>query len=587
LININERKKNMNGGEQIAQVLKHQGVEFIFTLCGGHISPILVGAKNAGIRVIDVRQEPTAVFAADAVSRLTGIPGVAAVTAGPGVTNSITAIKNAQMAQSPLILLGGAPATVLKGRGALQDIEQLKLMETLVKWSVSIQQDCDIVAIMEEAFDVAKSGVPGPVFIECPIDLLYDKELVQDWYIKKTGQAHGIVEKVTNWYLRRHVDKIFACSAKSIEIAENEKIEPFSVNPEDVSRTLGRIKQSKSPVMIIGSQATLRPRMLDRLAAQLKEWGVPVFLTGMARGLLGDKCSLQLRHSRSLALKEADLVLIAGMPCDFRLNYGRSINNNAYYVAINRSKADLKKNRKPDLAVLADPAAFLLELTSQGALDDRQFAPWLNRLTLQDAEREKKIQDFMAVETAHINPLQLCSKINESIADNSIVIGDGGDFIATASYIVKPRAPLSWMDPGPYGTLGVGAGFAIAAKLVHPESDVWLLYGDGAAGYGLMELDTFVRHQLPVVTVIGNDAGWTQIARDQVAILNDDVATVLKYSDYHKIADALDAKGLLLDTQADIDNVLNKAKVLSHQGKPVLINALIGKTDFRKGSISV
>ena len=151
----------MNGGELIAQVLKHQGVSFLFTLCGGHISPILVGAKRQGIRVIDVRQEPTAVFAADAVSRLTGIPGVAAVTAGPGVTNSITAIKNAQMAQSPLILLGGAPATVLKGRGALQDIEQLKLFKTLVKWSASIAQDCDIVPILEEAFDAARSGIPG------------------------------------------------------------------------------------------------------------------------------------------------------------------------------------------------------------------------------------------------------------------------------------------------------------------------------------------------------------------------------------------------------------------------------------------
>jgi len=161
----------MDGGEIIAQVLKAQGVEFLFTLCGGHISPILVGAKKQGLRVIDVRQESTAVFAADAVSRLTGIPGVAAVTAGPGVTNSITAVKNAQMAQSPLILLGGATATVLKGRGALQDIEQVELYKTISKWAVSIKQDCDIIPILEEAFDVAKSGVPGPVFVECPIDL--------------------------------------------------------------------------------------------------------------------------------------------------------------------------------------------------------------------------------------------------------------------------------------------------------------------------------------------------------------------------------------------------------------------------------
>ena len=577
----------MNGGERIAQVLKHEGVEFIFTLCGGHISPILVGAKNAGIRVIDVRQEPTAVFAADAVFRLTGIPGVAAVTAGPGVTNSITAIKNAQMAQSALVLLGGAPATVLKGRGALQDIEQIKLMETLVKWSASIHQDCDIVPIVEEAFNVAKSGVPGPVFVECPLDLLYDQKLVQDWYTKKVGESMGVIDKVTNWYLRRHVDKLFACSGKSLEIAEKEEIEPFSVDPDDVDRVTDRIKQSKSPVMIIGSQATLRPRMLNRLSDQLKSFGVPVFLTGMARGLMGDRCAFQFRHGRTQALKEADLVIIAGMPCDFRLNYGRSIGKKAFYIAINRSKEDLRMNRKPDLAVLADPSTFLLTLSSEIQFGPHRFESWVNILKQHENARENKIHEFMRVKTEYANPLHLCDEINEAINDDSVVIGDGGDFIATASYIIKPRSPLSWMDPGPYGTLGVGAGFAIAAKLVQREAEVWLLYGDGAAGYGLMEQDTFVRHNLPIITVIGNDAGWTQIARDQTVILHDDVATVLKYNNYHEIADALDAKGFLVKANTDIGHVLAEAKLMCQKGRPVLINAMMGKTDFRKGSISV
>ena len=577
----------MNGGERIAQVLKQEGVEFIFTLCGGHISPILVGAKNAGIRIIDVRQEPTAVFAADAVFRLTGIPGVAAVTAGPGVTNSITAIKNAQMAQSALVLLGGAPATVLKGRGALQDIEQLKLMETLVKWSASIHQDCDIAPILEEAFDVAKSGVPGPVFIECPLDLLYDRELVREWYTKKAGESMGVMDKVTNWYLRRHVDKLFACSGKSLGIAEKEKIEPFLADPDDVAAVVERIKGAESPVMVIGSQAALRPRMLNRLSDQLKAFGVPVFLTGMARGLLGDQCALQFRHGRTRALKEADLVIIAGMPCDFRLNYGRGISKKAFYIAINRSKEDLRMNRKPDLAVLADPSTFLLTLSSEIQFGRHRFESWMNILKQRENAGEGKIREFMQVETDYANPLHLCAEINEAITADSVVIGDGGDFIATASYIIKPRGPLSWMDPGPYGTLGVGAGFAIAAKLVQREAEVWLLYGDGAAGYGLIEQDTFVRHGLPIITVIGNDAGWTQIARDQETILHDDVATVLKYNDYHKIADALDAKGFLVKANTDISHVLAEAKLTAQKGRPALINVMTGKTDFRKGSISV
>jgi acetolactate synthase-like protein len=576
-----------NGGDIIAQELQNQGVRFLFTLCGGHISSILVGAKNHGIRVIDMRQESTAVFAADAVSRLTGTPGVAAVTAGPGVTNSITALKNAQMAQSPLILLGGAPPTVLRGRGALQDIQHLKLVKTVVKWSASITQDCDIVPVMEEAFDVAVSGIPGPVFIECPVDLLYDKALVKEWYQRKTGKPLTYSEKAINWYLRRHVDKLFACSGKSLDLAKKESLTPFYFDPDTIEYVLHRLDQAKSPVMVVGSQATLFPDKIHQLSDQLKRFGVPIYLTGMARGLLGADHPLLFRQQRSQALKEADLVIIAGMPCDFRLDYGRAINPQAFYIGINRSKEELRKNKKPDLALIADPCMFLLELTSGGLFSPDNFSPWVEKLKNRESRKNQNIKETAALETEYVNPLLLCEKINQSMDEDSIVIGDGGDFVATASYIIKPKGPLSWLDPGPFGTLGVGAGFAIAAKLVRPEAEVWLLYGDGAAGYGLIEQDTFVRHNLPIITLIGNDAGWTQIARDQKVILGDDVGTVLKYSNYHMIADALDAKGYLLDDKKDIDAIFKRAKKDARKGNPVLVNAFLGQTDFRKGSVSI
>ncbi|MBS3731706.1 MAG: hypothetical protein KGY42_02265, partial [Desulfobacterales bacterium] len=341
----------MHGGQIIARGLKARGVAFIFTLCGGHISPILVGAREAGIRVVDVRQEPTAVFAADAVSRLTGVPGVAVVTAGPGVTNSITAVKNAQMAKSPLILFGGAPATALRGRGALQDIEQMKLFDTLVKWSVSVHQDCDLPKIVAEAFDVALSGVPGPVFIEVPIDLLYDEEFVRRWYTQKSGTSRGVVDRVTRWYLRRHVDKLFACSPISAESARKASVVPFSLESADLQAAAGRLREAEAPVLVVGSQVALRTDKLDALSERLGSLGVPVFLAGMARGLLGADHPLQFRHGRSRALKAADLVMIAGMPCDFRLDYGMQINPEARYIAINRSRQALKLNKKPDLAV--------------------------------------------------------------------------------------------------------------------------------------------------------------------------------------------------------------------------------------------
>jgi len=577
----------MNGGEQIARVLRHQGVKFLFTLCGGHISPILVEAKRIGIRVIDVRQEPTAVFAADAVSRLTGIPGVAVVTAGPGVTNAVTAVKNAQMAQSPLVLIGGAPATALKGRGALQDIDQIGLFKTLVKWSAAVRRDCDIVPILEEAFDAAVSGVPGPVFVECPVDLLYDPELVRQWYVKETGRPRNIRERAIQWYLRRHVDKLFACSPKSLELAAKESIVPFAVDTDAVAAAAARIRTATKPVMIIGSQALLRVDRVGELARKLAGFNMPVYLTGMARGLLGGGHPLQFKHGRSKALKEADLVLIAGMPCDFRLGYGKSIGKKAFYIGINRSAADLKKNRKPNLPVVGDPGTFLLALTGQVRLEQHRLSEWLDRLRAGEQQGEEKIAAFAAADTQYANPLSLCRSIDAVLDNNSVIVGDGGDFVATASYILNPRAPLSWLDPGVYGTLGVGAGFALGAKLVRPEADVWLLYGDGASGYGLIEQDTFVRHNLPVITVIGNDAGWTQIARDQSVILGDDVGAVLRYNRYHELAESLDARGYLINHNAHIDEVLGQAKQKSRDGRPVLINAMIGATDYRKGSISM
>src|SRR5262245_5849012 len=199
----------MHGGDLVAEVLLRQGVRTLFTLCGGHISPILVGCKQRGIRVVDVRHEATAVFAADATARLAGVPGVAAVTAGPGATNTLTAVKNAQLAESPVVVLGGATATILTGRGSLQDIDQRALIAPHVKSFASARRVRELVPALEAAFREARAGVPGPVFLECPVDLLYDAELVRSWYPVKEGGAQGLKQKATTWYLKRHLDDLF------------------------------------------------------------------------------------------------------------------------------------------------------------------------------------------------------------------------------------------------------------------------------------------------------------------------------------------------------------------------------------------
>jgi acetolactate synthase-like protein len=309
----------MNGGDRIAEVLVRQGVRTLFTLCGGHISPILVSSKRLGIRVVDVRDEKNAVFAADATARLTGTVGVAAVTAGPGVTNTITAIKNAQLAQSPLILLGGATATVLRGRGALQDIDQLALLSPHVKWAASVGVIRDLVPTLEKAFRVAQEGVPGPVFVELPVDLLYDEPTVREMYgAKAATDIKSVPDLALQGYLRLHLTRVFAGAGRHKPKARIYP-EPALPRTDDIERARELISRAERPVFLLGSQVALRTEQITRTVECLERMAVPVYLSGMARGLLGRKHPLWFRHHRGEALREADLVVLLGVPNDFRL----------------------------------------------------------------------------------------------------------------------------------------------------------------------------------------------------------------------------------------------------------------------------
>jgi acetolactate synthase-1/2/3 large subunit len=578
----------MTGGDLIAEVLERQGVRFLFTLCGGHISPILVSAKARGIRVVDTRHEATAVFAADAVARLTGVPGVAAVTAGPGVTNTITALKNTQMAQSPVVLLGGATATILRGRGALQDIDQMALVRPHVKRAERVRRVRDLVPALERAFLLSREGVPGPVFVECPVDLLYPEEVVRAWYgAKSGGPERRLAERAQRWYVGRHLDRLFA-GAGAARAAEPVPAAPPAPGAGRVRRAATLLRRAERPVLLIGSQALLSPPGVPALADAVARLGVPVYLSGMARGLLGAANPLQMRHHRKEALREADLVILAGVPCDFRLDYGRHVGRRAALVSANRSRAEIGKNRRPNLTVLGAPELFLQELVRRVDGSTPRWRSWVETLRARDDAREKSILGQAGEKTPKgLNPLGVCRAIDAALVDDSVVIADGGDFVSTASYILRPRGPLSWLDPGPFGTLGVGAGFALAAKLVRPDAEAWIVYGDGSAGYTLAEADTFARHGLGIIALIGNDAGWTQIARDQVEILKDDVGTVLAATDYERAAEGLGARGLRLDEPARAEAILAEARRVAAAGRPVYVNVLLGSTDFRKGSISI
>lgn len=585
-----------HGGELVAETLKAHGVKFVFTLVGGHISPILVGCEKLGIKVVDTRHEVTTVFAADAVARLSGVPGVAVVTAGPGLTNTVTAVKNAQMAESPLLLMGGAAAALLKGRGALQDIDQMALFRPICKYCATITCVRDIVPTLRKALHIAQSGVPGPVFVEFPIDTLYPYPTVAKEFLKGNDKKKtSLSARIVAWYLEHYVNKVFAG-------AFDKKFNTAPIAPKipkasgsQISEAVAILSKAKNPVILLGSQATLPPTKSEDLQKALLALGIPCFLGGMCRGLLGKESPIQAKQRRKEALQEADVIVLAGSVCDFRLDYGRSFNRRAKIIAINRDPVSLTKNSdmfwKPTLAIVADPGSFMVAISNVLSSSYKCDQTWVSKLVGRDKDKDtenrKKAKEPAAEK---LNPLAVLFQFDDALDDNTILVADGGDFVGTAAYIVRPRGPLRWLDPGAFGTLGVGGGFALGAKLVRPDADVWVIYGDGSLGYSIAEYDTFARHNTPILSLVGNDAGWTQIAREQVPMFNTNVACGLEYTDYHVVADGYGGKGYLVKSLEDLEKSMKEGLAISRSktsAKPVLLNVLIGKTNFREGSISV
>src|SRR5487761_2623392 len=394
----------MHGGDRVAAALAAQGVRFVFTLCGGHISPILTASRARGIRIVDVRDEATAVFAADAAARLTGVPDL-----GPAV---------------------------------------------------------------DEAFAVARAGVPGPVCIECPVDLLYDEASIRQWYADAAGKGSSIPDRLLRFYLNRHVEKMFAGSAAAAAPQVRAILSPAATE-SSVAAAAAALARAERPLIVIGSQALALAAEAPRIAAAVAELGIPVYLSGMARGLLGRDHVLQMRHQRRAALRESDCVLLAGVPCDFRLDYGRHVRRSATLIAANRSAKEARMNRRPDIAAIGDAGVFLERLAAPLAQAGRRWSSWIEDLRTRDLKREAEIDEQAGRAGEWVNPIAFLRALDQAAGENAVMVADGGDFVATASYIAHPRAPLSWLDPGVFGPLGVGAGFALGAALCRPdESEV-------------------------------------------------------------------------------------------------------------------
>jgi acetolactate synthase-1/2/3 large subunit len=459
-------------------------------------------------------------------------------------------------------------------------------MKPVTKWVGSVKTAAGVLPTLTQAVEEATSGVPGPVFVEIPVDLLYPESTVREWFFAASGvrSSRGIRSRAVMLYLRSHLFRQF--HGPHIRLPRSRRRAKTTQNPE-IAEACDAIAAAEHPVLVAGSQVLAGRSDTKDIAAAVRTIGIPTYLGGSARGLLDTDDPLQFRHKRTAALKEADVVVVAGFPFDFRLNYGRSISSRARVIAANLSASELKKNRKPEMAFQMHPADFLMEVADHLGAGGPGAYDWFGLLREREEDRDAEIREQAAAGGELVNPLDFFVRLESRIDDDSVLVVDGGDFVATASYVLRPRAPLSWLDPGPFGTLGVGGGFALAAGLARPDAQVWLIYGDGSSAYSLAEFDTFARHGVAPIAVVGSDGAWAQIARDQVAILDDDVATQLRRMPYHEVAAGYGGIGILVTDPAEIDAALDEAIAAARAGTPVCINVHIGKSTFREGSLSI
>jgi acetolactate synthase-1/2/3 large subunit len=543
------------GGELVARVLRQAGVGHVFTLCGGHILPIYDGCLSEGIRLIDVRHEQAAAHAADAYARLTRALGVALVTAGPGVTDAVTGVANAWSARSPLLLLGGAAPQGLRGLGALQEMEQVALLRPITKGAWSVAETRQIPEVLGTAIRTALTGRPGPVFVEIPVDLLLDR-----------------VE-----------DRLAPVPAGSVHRPQ------VAAHPADVERLAQLLAGAQRPLVVAGS-GVYWDGAAASLRALLERAGLPVVTNGAGRGTVPTDHPLAVASARGFALGSADVVLVLGAPLDFRLGYGRppTFAEDARVAMVDCDPAELGRNRPLALGLVADIDVLLRQLLDAlpATVADR-FRSWREAVAAREAEGRRRLAEWAASDDVPISHHRLAAEIARVVTPETIVIGDGGDVVGCAAKYVPLHRPGQWLDPGPFGCLGVGPPFALAARLLHPDRRVLLIAGDGAFGLNGMELETAVRFGLPVTCVVGNDAGWGQIRNPQLQFFGAEraVATSLPATRYDLMVEALGGRGALVTKPAELGPALERALA---SDEVWCLNVLLDPAAYRRtGQVSM
>ena len=539
-----------HGGALALAAARRYGVSALFTLSGGHVFPLYDAAVTTDppLRLVDVRHEQTAVFAAEATARLTRTPGLAAVTAGPGVTNSVSAVTTAWFNGAPVVVLAGRAPDYRWGTGSLQEIDHPPLLAPVTKRAWTSHESAKVAESVDEAFQLALSPHRGPVFLDISLEAIY-------------GQAEADIPDAP-------VPGALAPAGQAPDAG-------------DVGQIAALLREARRPVLILGSDVWLGGAQ-DAARQAAEELQLPVIANGQARGVLPGGHDLLVTRARSLALRTADLVIVVGTPLDFRLGYGSfgPPDAPARVVHVADTAGGIATHVSLAASAAGDLTAFFTELTAQ--LTDHPAAgrraptgadpDWGPRLA--EAVRAASAADapLLASDASPVHPARIYGELLKVLDDDAVIIGDGGDFVSFAGKYLEPVRPGGWLDPGPFGCLGTGLGYAIAARIARPAAQVVLLLGDGAAGFSLMDADTLVRHRLPVVIICGNNGGWGLEKHPMRALYGYDVAADLQPGcRYDEVVRALGGAGELVAAAAGIGPALRRAFAAN---VPYLVNVV-------------
>jgi acetolactate synthase-1/2/3 large subunit len=548
-----------HGGAHAVAAARRHGVSTMFTLSGGHVFPLYDGAVKADppMRLVDVRHEQTAVFAAEATARLTRAPGLAVVTAGPGVTNGVSAVTTAWFNGSPVVVIGGRAPDYRWGAGGLQEIDHPPLLAPVTKRAWTEHQAGAVGAAVDEAFRLATAPHRGPVFLDVAMEALFG-----DAGAEPPAALPGAAQAST---------------------AQPGPPPAAGPDPADIEAIAGLIARSSRPVLVLGSDVWLggAETAARETACELR---LPVVANGQGRGVLPAGHELLVTRARTLAFGQADLVLVAGTPLDFRLGYGafggRDGHDPAQVIHVADSADHLATHVPLAAFAVGDLAAFFTALASAvpaalrqaGAAGPPWADGWLPQLTAAASQAIAGDRALLASDADPIHPMRIYGELARVLNDDAVVIGDGGDFVSFAGKYLEPKRPGGWLDPGPYGCLGTGLGYAIGARIARPSSPVVLLLGDGAAGFSLMDADTLVRHRLPVVMICGNNGIWALEKYPMQALYGYDVVADLQPGcRYDEVVRALGGAGETVTRPGDIGPALRRALAA---GVPYLVNVI-------------